>query len=1091
MGFADFNKLVESVEHFINDLAQTFREKHWLRLLSLLGVVSGLLLNPPSVEYGLKLLNVSRPHWYSYPTWGIITAAFFVAAFLVALLTKKRQESETTASAISIIKGLLPYTNTKEDAAWFAKLQRASILQDCLRICLAKGSSFVILTGESGTGKTSFLQAGLSPSIDEQGRRAVYVKLTDKPPLDSIHQSLNSESENSIANDEQSLLSLLRQAARNDSRAVVLILDQFEQFFTNHKSKISRKSFVQQMTEWYEHAGSLPITILISIRDDFADRMTEFQKEMEYTLTAHNKLRLENFEPQEATQVISVIGREAKIELDEDFVRDLTKHELADREEGTVSPVDIQILSWMLDAQKSSEERAFNRKAFQKLGGVEGLLERFLNRQLKTRETDARRQATIKVMLALTDQNVRAGALSVNALKKKLSGVISSEEVEEAVSWLARGDVRLLTPIEEKKGTLYELAHERMILPLHRLAFKEITKAQRAQQTLDRRVNEWIGNNRARRYLLTLKEWRLIKGNWALIALGSQKEQKEEFVSLSKGRFVLRALIVAAVSLLGFGGYAIYKWNERRPETQIYNAQKRIVELLNANRDVKSAQYAALLLSVLESEKDQELFQKLWQQINGLDSSAQVHVLTGLAEAYVKLSKPDEAVKTLDKVQQLVDKLDPVAQASVLTGVAEAYVKLSKPDEAAKTLDKVQHLVAKLDPAKLNVDNQSNILTRLAEAYGKLSKPDETVKGLDEVQQLVGKFSGYAQIRVLTASADAYGKLSKPDEGVKGLDRVQQLVGKLGPDAQARVLLAVAEAYGKLSKPDEAVKTLDKVQQLASKFDPGPQSNVLTEVADAYGKLSKPDEAVKTLDKVQQLVANLDRGAKAYVFQSLAEKYGNLSNVDEAVKGLDKVQQLIVNLDDPFFQALVLTRVAEAYGTLSDPDEAVKGLGKLQQLAVEFDSSYQASVLTAVAKAYGNLSNADKAVKGLDKVQQLASKLHASYQASVLTAVAKSYNELSRNDESLKTLAQAEQAANVTSSAKKSSALVEIATIYAKLHRWREAIGAAQSIGYEVDAISAMSRILITWKDAENSTKNMDALERLFQASGVTDSFQP
>src|SRR5438094_141016 len=103
MSFADFNKLVDSVEQFINDLAQAFREKHWLRLLSLLGVVSVLLLNPTSVDYGLKFLGVRRPDWYSCLTWGIVSASFFVAAFLIALLSKKRKESATITSVNSII----------------------------------------------------------------------------------------------------------------------------------------------------------------------------------------------------------------------------------------------------------------------------------------------------------------------------------------------------------------------------------------------------------------------------------------------------------------------------------------------------------------------------------------------------------------------------------------------------------------------------------------------------------------------------------------------------------------------------------------------------------------------------------------------------------------------------------------------------------------------------------------------------------------------------------------------------------------------------------------------------------------------------
>jgi len=112
---------------------------------------------------------------------------------------------------------------------------------------------------------------------------------------------------------------------------------------------------------------------------------------------------------------------------------------------------------------------------------------------------------------------------------------------------------------------------------------------------------------------------------------------------------------------------------------------------------------------------------------------------------------------------------------------------------------------------------------------------------------------------------------------------------------------------------------------------------------------------------------------------------------------------------------------------------------------------------------------------------QAAVKLGPSVQAYVLSTLAEAYGESSKADESVKVLAQAQQAANAMSSKDKSLVLVKVATLYAKISRWREALGAAQLIGSEVDAVSALSRILIIWKDTKNSTKNMDALEELFQ----------
>jgi hypothetical protein len=678
----DISKKRDAAESFISSLVDDFRNKRWTRILSLAGVLSILFLNPIAISIGLNFLHLKPPNWGTSPSylyvWLIVTSSFFVSAFIVVLLTKKWQEPGTEATTISIIKGLLPYT--KEDAEWFAKLQRQDILHECMNFCLGSDSSLGILSGESGAGKTSFLQAGLSPNLEKQGQCPYYVKFTDSPPLDTIRQSLSLTAEEPTSEDSQSLINLLRRAIQDDGRPVVLILDQFEQFFAHNKTKPSRKLFIQQMAEWNKQRGSLPIKILISIRGDFADRLTEFQKEMEYTLTLHSNLRLEKFEPREAASVIGVIAREAKIELDEDFVKEMTKHELANREDGTVSPVDIQIFSWMIDGQKSSEERAFNRKAFQKLGGVEGLLERFLNRALNARETDARRQSAIKVMLALTDQNVRAGALSLKNLKEKLKEVVPDSDIEEAVSWLARGEVRLITSIQQKNVMLYELAHERLIPSLRRLTFKEITDVEKAQQNLDRRVNEWIGNNRSQRYLLTLREWRTIKRYSALIILGPQKDQKKEFVSLSKRRFVKLGVSYTAISFLGLGGYVGYRSYERSRDRQMHYAKTRLTSLLRVVTDPDATKDAALLLDSIGAE-DKELSDAIWKSINRRTINNRLKVLSPVVKAYGQLGQWKKEVELFKQLPRSVEL--PIDERVVLfASVAKAYCELGQLKES-------------------------------------------------------------------------------------------------------------------------------------------------------------------------------------------------------------------------------------------------------------------------------------------------------------------------------------------------------------------------------------------------------------------------
>src|SRR5262249_26215169 len=151
-------------------------------------------------------------------------------------------------------------------------------------------------------------------------------------------------------------------------------------------------------------------------------------------------------------------------------------------------PVDIQILAWIITLKSAGEERAFTRRAFQKLGGVERLMERFLTLTLEARLAPSQRQAATKVLLALTDldRNTRAGALTFDELRRNLRGYVSETELREAVRWLTSGDVRLAVSVKRDDVERYELAHELLIPALRRIASKKLTEADRANLLLDR-----------------------------------------------------------------------------------------------------------------------------------------------------------------------------------------------------------------------------------------------------------------------------------------------------------------------------------------------------------------------------------------------------------------------------------------------------------------------------------------------------------------------------------------------------------------------------------------------------------------------------
>ena len=419
-------------------IAELLHSRNWVSILVLLDVVLVFIFNPISFPTIFNLVSDGQlPRHYTLG-FILVVVLIFVSALLVALRTLPRKTvgATTDSHKPGAIKGLLSFR--LEDAELFARLQREQKLSECADSITDRDFVFGILSGESGSGKSSFLQAGLWPRLKQHPlpHRCVYVKFTHLDPLDSLRYALMEQiplSSDSLQGKD--LLAILETVVNAEHKQVVLLFDQFEQFFVHRKLRKDREPFVQQMATWYQRQPRLAVKILVAIRSDFSDRLIEFQQAMKYSLGLQQNFRLERFEPQEATAVFGVIAECEGLTFDKRFVEEIAAQELASREDGLVSPVDVQILAWMIRGQKNVEEQAFNRQAFQKLGGVEGLMERFLSNALGARGHEEQRQTAIKVLVAMTDleRNARAGVLTVDGLQKKLSSTVTPTDLEEAV----------------------------------------------------------------------------------------------------------------------------------------------------------------------------------------------------------------------------------------------------------------------------------------------------------------------------------------------------------------------------------------------------------------------------------------------------------------------------------------------------------------------------------------------------------------------------------------------------------------------------------------------------------------------------------
>lgn len=964
---------VDEGTSFVEWLVEVLRGKNWVKKLLLIDVIILVVFNPLFFPKILGFITAKPlPPNYKVYFW-LVVGLIFVAAVVVALCTKPKPPPRAYAlDRRSAIKGLLSFTFN--DADLFTRLQREDSLRECLQSITDDNFHFGILCGESGCGKSSFLQAGLWPRLMKLERRCVYVRFSDLDPLDSIRAAFTEQLKIAKAMTEGAdFPKLLKVATGEDARPLILIFDQFEQFFVHYQREAERAPFVQALGAWHRGRHQLPIRILVSLRGDFYDHMIELQKAMGYSLGPQQSHRLKRFEPEEATEIFRVIAETEAMTFDEGFVHELTEKELASREDGLISPVDIQILAWMISGSKAGEERAFNRSTYQKFGGIEGLLEVFISRVLESREYESRRKAAINVMLALTDleRNVRVGTLTFEAIKERLAGTVSDAEIKDAVKWLGRSDVRLITSVKRNDDEGYELAHERLIPALRKIAGKSLSQADQANQLLDRRVNEWLGNNRASRYLLTWREKRLIERQKPYLIWGTQKAHKESLLAQTARRWRVRAAF-GFIPLVITACFLIW-WNSE--SGQLYQIKEDVVRYSQGSSEDDPRR------EVLKGLTYTGRFQQALQIAERIEAPTfKATALCILAEAALKAGDTKGASALLKEAQLNADKPEYPnfgGKTAALVALARTTAKMGDIQRASALLDLAQDNVA----TTLHVSEYIDRVIVVARAASKIGDAKRALAILEKAQQRVAKTDEYyVKAWKLSAISEAIAKtgdiqwalqvadsIEYPEPKYEALSNIARAAAKTGdiqqalkitekiefPTYKARGLSAIAEAA--LNKGDThwALALLKQAQQNAeSDRDSDPKHWTLIAIADVTAKIGDAQWTSALLDQVQKSVEIDDPSSyKNTRLVSIAQAAARTGDTQRALNIIDR-------LEDPDDRILPLIAVTEAAAQTGDTQRASVLLDQVLQRVVRIkNSNFKSAVLGIIAKTAGKIGN--------------------------------------------------------------------------------------------------------------------------------------
>ncbi|MFQ6116550.1 MAG: hypothetical protein ACE5NG_21035 [bacterium] len=159
-------------------------------------------------------------------------------------------------------RGLLSFQEA--DCACF--YGRETEVQSLFDMMTHGDSRFGLLFGDSGCGKTSLLRAGLVPRLWQAGYLPVYCR-SYRDPLRTIVEECRKHTQIQCEGDEPPM-AYLRRVVRDFGAEIIIICDQFEEFFVHFKTRRARAPFISFVTQCY-HTHGLPVKFLFSLRSNF------------------------------------------------------------------------------------------------------------------------------------------------------------------------------------------------------------------------------------------------------------------------------------------------------------------------------------------------------------------------------------------------------------------------------------------------------------------------------------------------------------------------------------------------------------------------------------------------------------------------------------------------------------------------------------------------------------------------------------------------------------------------------------------------------------------------------------------------------
>ncbi|MBU1879709.1 MAG: SIR2 family protein, partial [Chloroflexi bacterium] len=356
---------------------------------------------------------------------------------------------------------------------------------------LALSHRLVVLTGASGTGKTSLVRAGVVPLLDHQGCLTAVVRVGDDPVV-AIIEGLRRMVPGLSLPANASLLQAVQAAEAQSERVLVIIIDQFEEFFVR-LGQPTQERFIDALAACLaERDARLGTRFVLSLRSDFFVQLQALRSRIPGVF--HNTYEVQRLTPQQARLTIAGPLQAVGLDVDPGLVDSI----VTDLDLEGIDPPQLQIVCDRLyQKAMDADSPVLTIDLYRRLGGAERILNDYLDNVL-ARLPQADQSLAREILKALVTSHDTKDRRTADDLAQSLAA--PAADVTRVADDLVHA--RLLRRIDRA----YELVHDYLVRRVREWLDQGDRQLKEVQEMLRREVDGW----RTRRLSLSRAELRLI-----------------------------------------------------------------------------------------------------------------------------------------------------------------------------------------------------------------------------------------------------------------------------------------------------------------------------------------------------------------------------------------------------------------------------------------------------------------------------------------------------------------------------------------------------------------------------------------------------